>query len=114
MHKDYAREIYHRLKNPRSVEPLQDLDILCRLATDQFIDFAEIQGNEKITSICKTMKESYGYGTNSCFRQKKITDKQRFAVAKFLLERFGNAKKVISLVYNISESEVDLTPQEID
>lgn len=105
MHKDYAIEVYNSLKNPKYVESASDLAILKALCTDEIVDFAKDLGDEKISSICSTMQESFGYKNNSCKIRKRITEKQRFAVSDFLLNKFESAKKVICLVFGITEDQ---------
>lgn len=105
MHKDYAIEVYNSLKNPVSVKPLDDLSILKKLVTDEIVDFAKTLGDEKISSICSSVQESYGYRYNSGKIRKRITDKQQFAIASFLIEKFGSTKNVICSVFNVGEND---------
>lgn len=111
MHVDYVREVYYKLKNQKLCEPFADLEILKRLATDELVDLAHKQGNEKVRSICETMMKSKGYRLAG-EGHKKITDKQQFAIAFFLLETFGTAKRVIAEAFNINEEDVDLKEDE--
>ena len=111
MHIDYVRETYHLSKNKE--EPASDLKLLKLLANWQVVDYCEINGCEKISSIASTMKESHGYGNVSCFVRKKVTEKQRCAIANFLLEKFGTARNALIEIFKISECDFDLTEKEI-
>lgn len=101
MHVDYAIEQYKKLKFPKFVNAKKDIDILVLLAKDEIVDYCEKNGNEKIQSVAKTMKESYGYRSNSCFIKKKITEKQRYVIAEFLIEKFSTAKDAICEIYGV-------------
>ena len=112
MHIDYVREQYHTLKNPKHMDPFSDIEFLCQLCTDEFVDHAKEIGDQKIKSICETMQESSGYGLNPR-SYKRITRKQQYCVSKFLIEEYSDAKTVISKVYDINVDDVDLTEKEI-
>ncbi len=104
MHVEVAIEIYKNLKFPKHVEPFSDLAIMKKLSNDEFVDYCANQNeNIKIKSIAESMKSSYGYRYNSCNIRKKITEKQRTAIALYLLEKFESAKKAIEIVYDINE-----------
>lgn len=112
MHKDFAREFFYKAKHSPTGEK-SDAWIMKMLSLDEFVDFAKDLGDEKIASICETMQQSYGYRQISSKVRKRITDKQKSAVGNFLLEKYQSAIGVIAAVYNINESEVMLTPEEI-
>lgn len=107
MHIDYAREVveYHE-------DDFDDhnLTILKSLAPEtEVIRVAESFGNEKISSICATMRDAQKS------KYKKITDKQRYAVAAFLLEQFGTARAVLAKAFNTTESDMFGAPDvEVD
>jgi hypothetical protein len=108
MHKDYAIEVYKKLKYPKYVEPISDISILKVLLNDELIDFAELQGDEKIASICQHLKECIGYRNNSKFStHKKMTENQKLAVANFLIGKFDNLKTVIAQAFGIAEEYID-------
>ena len=104
MHVDYVVENYKKMKFPKFADPFTDLQILKALCTDEFVDFCAIHGDDKIKSIAETMKISFGYRIVSIKQRKKITEKQKFSLAFFLIEKFGNAKDCILNVYKINDS----------
>lgn len=108
MHVDYVKEVYHSLKNPKYTSAKSDLEILMVLCVDDFVDFAKEEGDEKIFSICEKMQESFGYRNNSSKIRSKITEKQRYAVSSFLLSKYETTKDVISKVFKIDVSSIDL------
>lgn len=57
----------------------------------EFLSLVEQVGGEKEKSIAATMKAATGH--------KKVTSKQRFAISKFLLETYGDARSVFAAAY---------------
>lgn len=98
MHIDYAREVveYHE-------DNFDDhnLTILKSLAPEgEVMRVAESFGDQKIIDICSTMRESQKS------KYKKITDKQRHAIAAFLLEKLGTARAVLASAFGTTEAEM--------
>lgn len=105
MHIDYAKEVveYHE-------DNYEDhnMTIMTSLAPEtEVMKVAESLGDEKISSICSTMREA------EKSRYRKITDKQRYAVAKALLDNFGTARAVLAKSFNTTEEEMFGKPDEV-
>lgn len=106
MHVDYVFEIYVKHKFPAHVDAFDDLTILKLLALDDFVDYCSIEGDEFVKSVAETMKISAGYRNNGSKIRKKITDKQKFVIANFLLNKFKTASCAIANIFNIEEESI--------
>jgi len=100
MHIDFAKEVYESNKNQKYCAPVSDQHILEILAIDQMLDLCVKIGDEKIQTIAKSMKEAENN------RYKKVTEKQKYAIAKFLLDNFHDAKEAIAAAFNKTASEM--------
>lgn len=106
MHVDYVCKIYIKHKFPKHADAFDDLTILKILAIDDFVDYCGIHGDEFVKSVSETMKVSAGYRNNGSKIRKKITDKQKFVIANFLLNKFNTASCAIANVFNIEEDSI--------
>lgn len=114
MHVDYAREYYHKHKNPKYVDPASDLYIIKMLSICDLVDHAKEIGDASIKMICEEMQNTSDYRYNGTKNFKsRMTDYQRYTVARFLLHKYKTAIAVIAKVFKIDESKVELTDKEI-
>ena len=101
MHIDYAKETIEYYERNFANYDMMVLESFC--VEPEFLAVAISFGDKKITGICETIKEIQdGYGS----RYRKITSKQRYALAKFLLDNLGSAKSVIAKAFNTTVNDM--------
>ena len=104
MHRDYVLEQWKIFKCSEFDEPISDCKFLEIMASDEMIDYCAENGNEKISSIAKTMQQCDGYRYVNSY--KRMTVKQCRAIAGWLLEHFGSVEDVLKKLYGIEKEEL--------
>ena len=102
MHIDYAREMVERVENDTFLKGDQRYMIKSVADEREILALVEKVGDAKHAEIAATMREIKKNGG----RYRKVTDKQKTAVALFLLEKFGTARAVLAAAFDKTEAEM--------
>jgi hypothetical protein len=94
MHIDYVNEVIEYQRKIGNSEQ-QMLEFLCN---DEFVDFAAKSEDGKISGIAKDMQKCKEY-RNGQDTRKRMTSKQKYAIANYLLTKYSNIENVVKEVF---------------
>ncbi len=102
MHIEYAADAFVRMQKPKYSEPLTDFQLISAYVTEkEFLSLADKIGG--VTSdISKSVRATLEAGRNS---YKKVTSKQKDALAAALLDKYKTALTCYAAAYGVTEDE---------